>query len=74
MINQTTIPQFPRVVIRDERGDMHGLLIGRDPAKGQSLVAVTRRDAPGWFREAHTSNVPHIWTKTENVIFDAKSE
>lgn len=70
----TAAPQFPAVVVHDDRGDLHGLLIGRDPERGQSLVAVTRKDAPGWFQQAHTSPAPHIWVKTENVIFDAKSE
>ena len=70
MINQTTIPQFPRVVIRDERGDLRGLLIGRDPVKGQSLVAVTQRDAPGWFWEQHVSNCPHVWVRSERVVVE----
>lgn len=70
----TAAPQFPVVVIHDDRGDLRGLLIGRDPVRGECLVAVTRKDAPAWFQGAHKSNCPHIWTKTKNVIFDAKCE
>lgn len=64
--------QFPPVTIHDERGDLRGLLIGRDPVRGQSLVAVMRKDAPGWFQGAHVSNCPHIWAKAERVIFEPR--
>ena len=64
-------PQFPAVVVRDGRGDLRGLLIGRDPERGMSLVSVKRADAPGWFQQAHTSPAPHIWTKAENVKSEA---
>ena len=69
----TAAPQFPAVVVRDGRGDLRGLLIGRDPERELCLVAVTRKDAPGWFQQAHKSNCPHIWAKSESVVFDAKS-
>ena len=64
-------PQFPAVVVRDGRGDLRGLLIGRDPERGMSLVSVKRADAPGWFRDAHTSPAPHVWVNAESVIIDA---
>jgi len=64
----TAAPQFPLVTIRDDRGDLRGLLIGRDPVRGECLVAVTRKDAPGWFQAAHTSNCPHVWAKAERVV------
>ena len=60
-------PQFPAVVVRDDRGDLRGLLIGRDPERGLCLVSVKRADAPGWFKDAHTSPAPHVWVKTEKV-------
>ena len=67
----TAAPQFLAVVVRDDRGDLRGLLIGRDPERELCLVAVTRKDAPGWFQQAHTSPAPHIWTKAENVKSEA---
>ena len=72
-MNAQTIPQFPLVTIHDDRGDLRGLLIGRDPVRGECLVAVTRKDAPAWFQGAHTSPAPHVWAKAERVVFEPRS-
>lgn len=67
----TTAPQFPPVVVRDDRGNLRGLLIGQDPERGECIVAVNRLTAPAWFQAAHTSNCPHVWCKIENVVVEA---
>ena len=59
---------FPPVTVLDDRGDYHGLLIGADPARGQSLVAVTRLTAPAWFKAAHVSKCPHVFVASEKVV------
>jgi hypothetical protein len=64
----TAAPQFPPVVVRDDRGNLRGLLIGQDPDRGQCLVAVNRLTAPAWFQEAHVSNCPHVWVEVGKVV------
>ena len=64
-----TTPHFfnQPIIVRNELGDLPGLLTGLDETGQLARVTIDRDRAPQFFRDAHKSKHPNVWVSLRDV-------